>query len=169
METEPKLKSLRATLAYKNENVIYRFTETFSIDEQEAKEIFKDCLKWLWLCANAAIDRKNGITNVPPKLAIDDSLLIIDEMWHNFLCFTKDYQAFCLKYFGVFIHHTPTTKAFNEDLKKQIKKDISIQKKRRELQYSYIFEKLGKDVISIWYNYYGVKYPHKKITALRKK
>ena len=164
-----KIKSLKATLAYKNDNVIYRFTETFAVSEEEAKEIFRDCLKWLWLCANATYDRKNQVKNVPPKLAIDDSLLIIDEMWHNFLCFTKDYQAFCIKYFGVFIHHTPTTKEFNDNLRKQIKTDILIQKKRRELQYSYTLEKLGRDVISNWYNFYGEKYSHKKIKSLRKK
>lgn len=169
MSVHPSLKSLKATLAYKNDNVIYRFTDNFAIDKKEATLIFKDCLRWLWLCANAAYDRKEGVKNVPPKLAIDDSLAIIDEMWHNFLCFTKDYEAFCIKYFGLFIHHSPTTKKFNQKLRERIKKDISVQKKRRELQYNYIIDKLGSDVLSVWDDYYGEKYSEKKIMSLRRK
>lgn len=169
MKSNIKLKSLKATLTYENDNVICRFTENFAVDEEEAREIFKDCLKWLWLCANAAYDRKEKVESVPPKLAIDDSLAIIDEMWHNFLCFTKEYEAFCKRYLGIFIHHSPTTREYNEELKLQIKKDINIQKNRRKIQYLYIADKLGEEIISRWYNYYGEKYPVNKIRSLRKK
>jgi hypothetical protein len=31
----------------------------------------------------------------------------VDEGWHNFILFTKDYADFCQSNFGHFIHHTP--------------------------------------------------------------
>jgi hypothetical protein len=31
----------------------------------------------------------------------------IDTAWHYFILFTKDYAAFCNRFFGRFIHHQP--------------------------------------------------------------
>lgn len=31
----------------------------------------------------------------------------VDNLWHTFLLFTKEYQTFCIKNFGHFIHHNP--------------------------------------------------------------
>lgn len=31
----------------------------------------------------------------------------IDDLWHTFLLFTKDYNEFCTTMFGYFIHHNP--------------------------------------------------------------
>jgi hypothetical protein len=33
---------------------------------------------------------------------------IVDEAWHEFILFTRDYQDFCQKVFGQFLHHIPT-------------------------------------------------------------
>ena len=33
---------------------------------------------------------------------------IVDVAWHEFLLFTRDYQLFCQKGIGRFLHHTPT-------------------------------------------------------------
>lgn len=35
---------------------------------------------------------------------------IVDDAWHNFILFTRDYQDFCQKAFGQLLHHTPTEK-----------------------------------------------------------
>lgn len=32
---------------------------------------------------------------------------IVDELWHEFILYTRDYQQFCAKAFGKFMHHTP--------------------------------------------------------------
>lgn len=31
----------------------------------------------------------------------------VDELWHSFLMFTEDYERFCTKVAGAFIHHAP--------------------------------------------------------------
>ena len=33
---------------------------------------------------------------------------IVDEVWHDFILFTRLYQLFCQKALGRFLHHTPT-------------------------------------------------------------
>jgi hypothetical protein len=32
---------------------------------------------------------------------------VVDELWHEFILFTRDYQDFCRQAFGRFLHHTP--------------------------------------------------------------
>lgn len=32
---------------------------------------------------------------------------VVDDLWHEFILFTSDYQLFCQKAFGRFLHHTP--------------------------------------------------------------
>jgi hypothetical protein len=32
---------------------------------------------------------------------------IADDLWHEFILFTKNYDAFCRRAFGGFLHHTP--------------------------------------------------------------
>ncbi|MEX1068694.1 MAG: hypothetical protein WED08_02695 [Patescibacteria group bacterium] len=34
---------------------------------------------------------------------------VVDEVWHTFILFTRDYAAFCEDVFGFFVHHNPST------------------------------------------------------------
>lgn len=40
---------------------------------------------------------------------------LIDEVWHNHLMFTKEYNEFCRKTAGRFLHHTPPIDGFSEE------------------------------------------------------
>ncbi|MFO0691757.1 MAG: hypothetical protein U0900_23885 [Myxococcota bacterium] len=47
----------------------------------------------------------------------------VDDLWHEFILFTRDYQTFCDQAFGRFLHHTPavrmgTAKSDNEGLRR---------------------------------------------------
>lgn len=33
---------------------------------------------------------------------------VVDDLWHEFILFTRDYDAFCQQAFGQFFHHTPS-------------------------------------------------------------
>lgn len=41
---------------------------------------------------------------------------MLDEMWHTFILFTKDYGDFCHEMFGHFIHHLPTIETEAEEV-----------------------------------------------------
>ena len=60
---------------------------TVDLHEQELK-------RYLFLCANYPEERW-------------PMLRTIDELWHTFLLFTKDYQQFCTSLGRQFIHHEP--------------------------------------------------------------
>ena len=32
---------------------------------------------------------------------------VTDDLWHEFILFTREYDTFCQRYFGRYIHHTP--------------------------------------------------------------
>ena len=34
--------------------------------------------------------------------------LVVDDLWHEFILYTRDYQLFCQQAFGRFLHHAPT-------------------------------------------------------------
>ena len=33
---------------------------------------------------------------------------VVDDLWHEFILYTKNYQTFCQQAFGRYLHHTPT-------------------------------------------------------------
>src|SRR5690349_14913902 len=93
---------LEKVLEYRNENVISSFLDSFDISEDEALDIFVEMLRFLWF---------SNISDGKEFVTIDHPLIILDEMWHQFILTTKDYNKFCKEYFGKYIHHSPTTKA----------------------------------------------------------
>jgi len=52
----------------------------------------------------------------------------VDKGWHLFILFTADYEAFCMKYFGRFIHHTP-----EDPFEKKESRDPHMMSRTREL------------------------------------
>jgi len=46
------------------------------------------------------------------------SSYIVDEAWHTFILFTKDYFKFCNEVFGYYLHHSPSISGgYKNDLK----------------------------------------------------
>jgi len=150
---------LQSILSYKNEDIISRFVDLFCIDEPEAEDIFNETKKFLYVCQ-------------VPGFFIPDELLIIDEMWHNFILFTKEYQKFCKEHFGFFFHHLPASKQEKEN---QQQLNITAPEKikaefHEKLNFvmSQVYDHLGEDTLIKWFKEYPVKYSKANITALRK-
>src|SRR5215216_881231 len=102
--------NLDEVLEYKNDYVVHCFLRDYDMTFEEASDVFTQTIKWLYLCAHNQVNYKGDI-----KLAITKYVTIIDEMWHTFILCTKEYNDFCDRYFGFYIHHKPTSK---EDKKK---------------------------------------------------
>lgn len=41
------------------------------------------------------------------KQAVAMPSQVVDELWHNFILYTRNYQQFCKRAFGHYLHHTP--------------------------------------------------------------
>lgn len=150
---------LDAMLAYENEDVISRFLDMFDVTYEEGKDIFQETKKFLYLC------QLKGIF-------IPDDLLILDEMWHNFILFTREYQLFCDNHFKRYFHHLPASKKEKEE---QLKKNIDDPESSRKeyldkLHYilSQTYDNLGDETVKKWFQTYPVKYSKENIKMLRK-
>lgn len=92
-----EMKSEQEVLSYRLPSLVERLRKELSLSEKEAGALFVDMLRFLYLCANDEKQRSFS----PPHL--------IDEAWHTFIIFTKDYEQFCRQNFGFFVHHVPLT------------------------------------------------------------
>ena len=74
------------------------------------REAFTELKKFLWLCAKS--DEQSAL--MVSKL--------IDELWHQFILFTREYHDFCDRFFGHYIHHnaklTPASTGHKPDILK---------------------------------------------------
>jgi len=80
-------------MEYENPDLAHRLQEKLGLSKEDAAALFADTKRFLYLCGTVP-----GRWGPPEK---------IDACWHEFLLYTKDYAAFCEKYFGRFIHHNP--------------------------------------------------------------
>jgi hypothetical protein len=99
-------------LAYEFPDLVDRIQNEMKIPADSAHALFNDMLQFLYVCGTHR-DKRHPF--YPP--------LLVDEAWHTFLLFTREYDAFCRFYFGVFIHHSPVTPT-NRDKHKDTPKNL---------------------------------------------
>lgn len=83
-------------MSFPMEHIIDRYMRDFDVPLDVALEHEKELKRYLTLCALRP-DVSYGM-----KGAVDD-------LWHTFVLFTRDYAAFCDEVAGHFIHHVPVT------------------------------------------------------------
>jgi hypothetical protein len=88
-----QFRTIEDLLAYEHAPLVKRLITKEGLPEKEATELFKDTLRFLYLCGTT----EEAI--VPTSQ--------IDVGWHNFILFTKDYRDFCTVFFNRFIDHVP--------------------------------------------------------------
>jgi hypothetical protein len=145
--------------------VIEGFMDRYNVSEDEARSIFEETKKWLWLSAQT--DESEHVS-----LGIDKPLLVIDEMWHNFLMYTRVYHRFCMDKLKKFIHHEPTPKA--EKIKRQQRvaenpeKEYKKWKESYYQQLSFIYDHLGPETVIKWYEELPTKYTPEYLSSIKR-
>ena len=86
---------LAAVEGFTDENVLYRFQSKLGLKATDAQQLLLDTTRFLFICAS--FPDKGPFSPTPA----------IDSAWHEFLMFTDEYQRFCQKYLGRFVHHRP--------------------------------------------------------------
>ncbi len=144
-----RLTSLDRLLAYRNPEVIDRFVEATGISAKEARAIFRELLRYLWFNVEAK----------PPVNPVS----VIDEMWHAFLVYTRDYEAFSKRYFGAMVHHVPTPASVRRADARLAKADPARARAaaaaRLEAEVSVVYDGLGERIVRRWYEQYAERYP----------
>jgi len=133
-------------LNYKNQAVVKRFQSEFPHFKDQAEEIFKDLLRFFWASEkHEQIKESSNSLQYDFIFIMDEVMKPIDQMWHVFLLYTKDYMDFCEKYFNQYIHHLPdivpdlpqNEEAFAENLEKFL---------------HYTYDTLGAEVVERWFD-----------------
>lgn len=132
--------SLEDVLAYRHKGVIRRYCKEHHASQQEAEEVFREMLKWLYLAYRSTAENEDARGCV-----MTAEIEKIDWMWHTFLLFTQDYLAFCKRYFGFFVHHVPE----DEDGEPLTLEALRAQLER---QYALVYDVLGEDTLIAWYD-----------------
>lgn len=134
--------SLTDVLEYQNRGVVRRYAKDHGTSLEEAEEVFREVLKWLYLNYRNAVDgpEDSGLTMTP-------ELEKIDWMWHTFLLFTLDYADFCERCFGMFLHHVPDESEGDDS-----PLDMDEARKRLANQFTLIYDILGEETLTAWYD-----------------
>lgn len=137
---------LEDVLQYKNEAVLKLYRQNYPDNELSAEDAFTETLKYLWLTQH----HKKHYTkdsDLPPNCIMLRSMQEIDEMWHEFILFTKDYMDFCERYFGCYIHHLPNV--FDNAPISAAEADAEVKQ-----LLPYIYDQLGSDTMQVWFKTY---------------
>jgi hypothetical protein len=161
-----KTPTLEDVLQYSNRDVVYRFKKTYGISWEASEDIFEQVKKFLWLAHH------RRLAGLDQGLSIDIPIVVIDEMWHNFVLFTKEYTAFCKEFFGYYVHHAPTTEAEETEHRGHLQTlnridRINARKDRMRGQYEYIYDHLGKETFTKWYLEYPKTYAYRHLAEMQ--
>jgi hypothetical protein len=85
---------LQRISSYKNPELLERVKRKLDLSDEEAVDLFEDTKKYLYLCSVSK-------ESLAPTW-------IIDECWHEFILYTREYATCCQRWFGRFIHHAPS-------------------------------------------------------------
>lgn len=97
---------LAKELLLKNPLLGTKITASTSLPTHKLQEGLCEVLKFLFLCSRSP----NTLT--PSKL--------IDDIWHEFILFTRSYQSFCEQHLNRFIHHQPSQSPKSEHAQYQL-------------------------------------------------
>ena len=103
---------LSLVVRYQNAAVVNQFChEHPQYSLEESQQLFVDLLAWLWL--------KNEREKLRKATYLFGPLLVLDQMWHLFILFTRAYCDFSQQYFGHYLHHEPEPMGFEHQLSEE--------------------------------------------------
>jgi len=141
MSTMPRAGAgLADLLSYRHEGVVNRFARVHGVSRERSEVLFVETLKWLWLARRAREAAPPGLVlSIPPEI------LGIDEMWHVFLLFTRDYTALCHAHLGGFVHHDPAPDGSGEAV------DTDVFAAELGAFYGFVHDELGEATLRAWF------------------
>jgi hypothetical protein len=143
--------SLADVLAYRNPRVVRGFLRTYDVAPREARAIFVETLKLLWLAGTG----DEPLPIVPPMRALD-------EMWHAFILHTRNYAQFCATHFGRFIHHDPETRG-------RARPSAPVSAAELERLVARVYFGLGPETARLWFEKFATKYDDAFFEAARRR
>ena len=137
--------TLEEILAFRHPGVENRFCLFFKKTPEEAKETFSDLMRFFWASEKHEQDKMiSNSSDLDFVFIMDEAMRPIDDIWHIFLLYTKDYMDFCDQYFGQYIHHLP-------DIVPNMEQDTQKFEENLEKFINYNYDLLGQQTIERWF------------------
>lgn len=142
-----KLCKLSEILDYKNPGVIRRFQKENPQKSDRAEQIFEDLKLFFWGTRRHLLDKNQAPHDEALNFffIMDDDMREIDQMWHIFLLYTRDYMEFCQKHFGEYLHHQPDLVPVFETRGFEFETNL-------EKFLNYNVDLFGEDVLRRWFS-----------------
>lgn len=126
---------IKEVMAYKMPDIIARCKKDFNYTDEDMQLLEKELKRFFILC----------ILGSNSKSGIDMYSKDVDNLWHTFILFTKEYADFCYQYHGKFLHHVPNLEKDNSS--------VNIDSSQKNFQdfidlYEAIFH---EEIHSIWF------------------
>ncbi|WP_438009346.1 hypothetical protein WME89_12090 [Sorangium sp. So ce321] len=130
-----KATKIRESLAlFPLPRVVARYSHDYDLPEDMALRVVEEMKRFLALCAMNSSARY-GMRG------------IVDDAWHTFMIFSRDYFAFCEAIAGTYIHHEPEERGSDDGLEQRLA--LSRDSYRRTLaDYEKVFG--SEPPIDIW-------------------
>lgn len=96
MKTEIQNDSVHRAMEFQLNDIITRYARDYELSYEDAERHMFELRRFLAMCA----------INDGPAYGMRGQ---IDEAWHTFIMFTREYADFCQAVGGRFIHHQPNT------------------------------------------------------------
>lgn len=142
------MKTLEQTLKYQNPELKKRIRKSLGGSHQKINMVYRDVLRWLWLCAKLRSEARDNawLSKNLTAMRMPSSWLPIDIGWHEFILCTRQYSNFCDQYLDGYIHHGPA-KLHSKTLESQ-GEDFSSD--YLEVYYSFIGNNIGYKRLNQW-------------------
>lgn len=108
-ETYKRVAFLSSTIPL---SVVEHFIERSGLPPKQAAAHIFELARFLLACS------ESGTQLVP---SVD-----VDEAWHSFLLFTKEYSAWCENNLGVFVHHAPLDREDREYAQRYYQESLAL-------------------------------------------
>lgn len=139
---------LNDLLRYQNTRLLNRYKKDFPNARLAPEAALSEFLKYVWLVHQHQLDSlaEPQNTSLAFECVMHEEMQAIDEMWHTFLLFTKDYHTFCEKYLnGKFFHHHPADEEVEQP-------DEANYIATLEKYLNYIKKHLGEETLQCWFD-----------------
>lgn len=127
--------SIHNIMAYSMSEIVKRCQKDHNYSDQDMIILEKELKRFL------ALELIKDTPNLGTGMYSTD----VDNLWHTFLLFTKEYAEFCQKHFNHFIHHVPEIeKVSTSEQIEEVHKDFKAFVKNYE-------ELFGEEIHPIWF------------------
>jgi hypothetical protein len=137
---------LNNLIHYQNQHVIRRYDKDYPDAKLTGVHAFQELMKYIWLGCKHKYDKQLSPDNdaLDFRCMIHTEMKEIDNMWHTFLLFTREYQFFCeAQLGGIFFHHEPS---IEKGLEPNDKYELELSR-----YLSYIYDNLGEETLIKWF------------------